>query len=71
MEFIGTFSVNTRLRHKFVRIQAASRNEARLMMQHAYKTNWAFLYDSEKEAGVARWRLQEVEFGTPNQWEDK
>ena len=45
-------------------IEAESRMEARLKMCEVYKDKWSFVYDSPEAAGVERWNLKFVEFGS-------
>lgn len=70
MEFIATFGFSSPLKDKFVRVQAETYKDAMLLMLKTYDAHWAFLYLDEQEAGVARWSLTEVPFGTPNTKED-
>jgi hypothetical protein len=45
---------------KFCRIEAADYESARQRMNNTYGRQWAFEYESEEEAGVAKWGLTEV-----------
>lgn len=62
-EWIGTFGVNTPQGDRFVRIKATDRNEASRKMHDRYGTAWAFLYESEEEAGVEQFGLTEIGAG--------
>lgn len=66
MEFIVTFGCGQILRNKFARVEAPSEWQARDLVFATYGDCWAFLYNSEWEAGVEEWRMTEVPFGTPN-----
>jgi len=48
------------LANRFVRIRAVNAEEARHEMVRRWGLKWAFQYDSEDKAGVARWNLKEV-----------
>lgn len=65
-EWIFTFGFGQRLENCFVRVKADSDEEAREKMVATYGRLWAFQYDSEEAAGVARFNLREVPFGEPN-----
>ena len=67
MEFIATFGQGWTLRNNFVRLTADSENIARRLLFDAYGSAWAFIYDSERAAGVEEYRLIEVPFGTKNE----
>lgn len=45
---------------KFTRIQAEDIEQARQRMNDTFGRQWAFVYESEEEAGVAKWGLTEV-----------
>ena len=65
-EFIVTFGYGQPLAGCFTRIEAANAHEARGLIFKEYGNKWAFMYNSEEEAGVKQWGLKEVKFGTPN-----
>lgn len=65
-EFIFTFGFDHRLKGCFVAIRAENSNVAREEMFRMYGPKWALQYDSREAAGVKRWGLREVPFGTPN-----
>lgn len=65
-EWIFTFGYGQRLENCFVRVKADSYVEAREKMVATYGSLWAFQYDSEEAAAVARFNLREVPFGEPN-----
>lgn len=45
-------------------VEAESRMEARLKMHEVYGPKWSFCYDSPEEAGVHRYGLRFVDFGS-------
>ena len=70
MEFIATFGYDHRhpdtgekLGDRFVRVPADDQDHAREMMLERFGTGWAFLYPSEKGAGVKRFGLIEAPLG--------
>lgn len=67
MQFIATFrGINSVLGKRFVRVSAPDIAAARASMFATYGEHWAFLYDTEEQAGVWQYGLTEVPFGTPN-----
>ena len=65
-EFIFTFPISDERRNnKFVRVIAPDEIAARLRMIDAYgRRGWAFCYENENEAGVAKYGLTEIAFGS-------
>ncbi len=66
IEVIATFPLRSVLGSNFVRLKVETIAEAREKMIEQYGELWAFFYQSEDAAGVDRWHLKEVPFGTPN-----
>lgn len=65
-EFIATFGFGQELQGCFCRIDAEDIGDAQDKMMEEYGTCWSHIYESEKDAGVEWWDLEEVEFGTEN-----
>lgn len=65
-EFIFTFGCGQPLKNCYVAITAEDRGAARVKMFEMYGPKWAMEYDSREAAGVYRFNLKEVPFGTPN-----
>lgn len=66
-EFIFTFGFGHALTNCFVAVKSENSNAAREEMFRVYGAKWAFQYDSREAAGVDRWNLTEIPFGTPNE----
>ena len=66
-EFIFTFGVNHPLGKCYVVVGVTDSTEARELMFRTYGSRWAFQYESREAAGVERYDLREVPFGTPNE----
>ena len=68
--WIFTFGFCQPLERCYTVVEAPTYEEARAVMVDEYKTNWAFQYCSEEEAGVERFGLRFVPFGTSNEQPD-
>ena len=58
-EWIFTFGVDSHYGRRFVRI-VGTHEQAREEMVRRHGRQWAFQYRTEEEAGVERWRLEEL-----------
>ena len=68
-EYICTFGVNHPLGGCYVVLGVATEADARREMFGMYGSRWAFVYNNREAAGVERYGLREVPFGTPNDGE--
>jgi hypothetical protein len=58
--YIITFGCGQLNAGKFHRIKAPSSEVARAKAFDLFGEKWAFIYDSEEEAGVQKWGLKEL-----------
>jgi len=70
-DFVVTFGAGQRLENCYSRIPKPkegpnSYDAARKRVVQEYGAKWAFIYDNEEAAGVERFDLIRLSFGTPN-----
>jgi len=65
-EYFFTFGIGQPLEGCYTTVRASSMEEARQMMFEEYGSKWAFCYESAMAAGVHRFDLMYVPFGTRN-----